>query len=164
MKMQLMFLLILSTLFLINCEKESKMPDNELTINNYVVNYGTSFGMCVGSCKKEINLINGEAIFTVFITEGRGAAGGIPKIYKESLVKLDGDRIFQSIDYEVFKKLNATIGCPDCADGGAEWVEIIKGDSKHKITFEFGKSPKEIEKLVTILREKRVYFEEKYLK
>jgi hypothetical protein len=32
------------------------------------------------------------------------------------------------------------------------------------VTFEFGKAPKEIENLVTILRVKKVYFEEKYLK
>ena len=67
-------------------------------------------------------------------------------------------------DYELFKKLNEIVGCPDCADGGAEWIEIIKGDSKHKVTFECGKAPKEIDSLVTVLREKKTYFEGKYLK
>ena len=120
--------------------------------------------VCVGPCRKGMNLIKDQLIFTVFITEGRGAAGGTPETYKEKLTALVANDVIQNIDYEGFKKIAKIIGCPDCADGGAEWIEIAKGDSKHKVTFELGKSPKEIEKLVTILREKRVYFEEKYLK
>lgn len=159
-----MLLMILSTIFAISCEKESQVLNNEEGMENYVVNYGTSFGMCIGPCKKEMSLINDDIIFTVYTTEGRGGAGGTPQIYKEKLTNLLVNDVIQNIDYEVFKKLDEVIGCPDCADGGAEWVEITKGDSKHKVTFEFGKSPKEIEKLVKILQEKRVYFEEKYLK
>lgn len=164
MKKQLMFLMILSTIFAISCEKESKVLGNEFSMKNYVINYGTSFGMCVGPCRKEMNLVKDDMIFTVFITEGRGAVGGTPKTYTEKLTNIFANEIIQNIDFETFKKMPEVIGCPDCADGGAEWIEIIKDDSKHKITFEFGKSPKEIEKLVTILREKRTYFEEKYLK
>lgn len=164
MKMQLVLLMIISTLFFTNCEKASELTDIQATMSNYVVNYGTSFGMCVGPCRKEMNLTNSEVSFTVFYTEGRGATGGTPKTFKESLDASLQNSVVKGIDYESFKKLNEIIGCPDCADGGAEWVEIVKGDSKHKVTFEFGKAPKEIESLVTILREKKVYFEEKYLK
>lgn len=164
MKMQLVLLMILSTLFFTNCEKSSDLADNQATMNDYVVNYGTSFGMCVGPCRKEMNFLNGEVSFTVFYTEGRGATGGTPKTYKETLDATLQNSLIKSIDYDAFKKLNGVVGCPDCADGGAEWVEIMKGDSKHKVTFEFGKAPKEIESLVTVLREKKVYFEEKYLK
>ncbi len=164
MKMQLVLVMILSTLFLTNCEKESNSIDSQATMSDYVVNYGTSFGMCVGPCRKELNLLNGEVSFTVFYTEGRGAIGGTPKTFKESLDASLQNSVVKGIDYESFKKLNEVVGCPDCADGGAEWVEIMKGDSKHKVTFEFGKAPKEIESLVTVLRVKKVYFEEKYLK
>lgn len=164
MKMQLVLLMILSTLFFTNCEKASELTDTQANMSDYIVNYGTSFGMCVGPCRKEMNFLNNEVSFTVFYTEGRGATGGTPKTYKETLDATLQTSILKSIDYESFKKLNEIIGCPDCADGGAEWVEIVKVDSKHKVTFEFGKAPKEIESLVTILREKKVYFEEKYLK
>jgi hypothetical protein len=120
--------------------------------------------MCVGPCRKEINVVKNEVIFTVFYTEGRGAIGGTPKTYNEALDATLGNALVKSIDYEAFKNLNEVIGCPDCADGGAEWVEILKNGSKHKVTFEFGRAPKEIESLVTILREKKVYFEGKYFK
>ncbi len=162
--MQLVLLMIISTLFFTNCEKASELADTQATMTDYVVNYGTSFGMCVGPCRKEMNLVNGDVSFTVFYTEGRGTTGGTPKTYKETLDATLQNSVIKSINYESFKKLDERIGCPDCADGGAEWVEIVKGDSKHKVTFEFGKAPKEIESLVTILREKKVYFEEKYLK
>ena len=164
MKIQLVLLMILSTMLFINCEKKYRADDTPANLHDYEINYGTSFRMCVGHCRKEMNLVNNELNFTVFYTEGRGAVGGIPKTYKETSDKVLQNYLSKSIDYESFKKLNTIIGCPDCADGGAEWVEIIKGNIKHKVTFEYGKAPKEIEKLVTILREKRVYFEEKYLK
>lgn len=164
MKMQLLVLMILSTLFLTNCEKENNSVDSQATMGEYVVNYGTSFGMCVGPCRKEISILNNELAFTVYYTEGRGVIGGTPKIFKESLDATLQNSLAKNLDYEAFKKLDEIVGCPDCADGGAEWLEIIKGDSKHKVTFEFGKAPKEIESLVAILREKKTYFEEKYLK
>jgi hypothetical protein len=164
MKMQLMLLMILSTLFLLNCEKTTTTIDNEASINNFKVNYGTGFGMCVGPCRKELNLVNDEITFTVYITEGRGGVGGTPKSFNEKLDASFSQNLLKNIDYNTFKKLDEIIGCPDCADGGSEWLEIYQGDSKHKVVFEFGKSPKEIEKLVTILREKRVLFEDKYLK
>jgi hypothetical protein len=164
MKMQLVLLMILSTLFFINCEKVNELTDKQETMRDYIVNYGTSFGMCIGSCRKEMNVEKNTVIFTVYYTEGRGATGGTPKIYNEVLEATLGNSLLKSINYESFIKLNKVIGCPDCADGGAEWVEILKNGFKHKVTFEFGKAPKEIENLVTILRVKKVYFEEKYLK
>ncbi|WP_435355351.1 hypothetical protein [Emticicia sp. SJ17W-69] len=164
MKKQLMLWMILSTIFAMSCEKDSQVLGNETSMKNYVVNYGTSFGMCIGPCRKEMNLVKNDLVFTVYTTEGRGAVGGVPQSYKEKLTNLYASNIIQNIDFEAFKKLPEVIGCPDCADGGAEWIEIIKDDSKHKVTFEFGTSPKEIEKLVQLLREKRTYFEEKYVK
>jgi hypothetical protein len=164
MKMQLVLLMILSTILFVSCEKESRADDTPANLLDYEINYGTSFGMCVGPCRKELNLVNDNFNFTVFYTEGRGAIGGIPKVFKEKLDLNLQKSISQSIDYEAFKKLNNVIGCPDCADGGAEFVELIRYNIKHKVTFEYENAPKEIEKLVTILREKRVYFEEKYLK
>lgn len=164
MKMQLVLLMILSTFFIVNCEKESRADDTPANLLDYEINYGTSFGMCVGPCRKEMNLVNGELNFIVFYTEGRGAVGGTPKSFKEKLDLNLQKYLMQNIDYEAFKKISNIIGCPDCADGGAEFVELTRYNIKHKVTFEYGKPPKEIESLVTVLREKKVYFEEKYLK
>jgi hypothetical protein len=49
-------------------------------------------------------------------------------------------------------QLDSIFGCPDCADGGAEWIEINTIDKKHKITFEFGKEPEELKSLLGYLK------------
>ena len=126
MKIQLVVLMILSTLFLVNCEKESELTDTQASMTDYVINYGTSFGMCVGPCRKEINVVNNAVFFTVYYSEGRGGIGGTPKVFKENLDITLKNVLSKTIDYESFRKLNEIIGCPDCADGGAEWLEVIK--------------------------------------
>lgn len=164
MKIQLFVAIILSTFSLVACEQESQVAGNQQDLSGTVVKYGTSFGMCVGPCRKEMTLKNDGASFTVFYNEGRGATGGDPKTYTEKLSADYISSIKNNVDFEAFKKLGEVIGCPDCADGGAEWVEITKNDSRYKVTFEFGEDVKEIAPLLKLLREKRQYFEEKYVK
>ncbi|WP_460471007.1 hypothetical protein [Emticicia fontis] len=165
MKIQLIAAIIISTFAFMACEKESQVLDTQQSLNGTVVKYGTSFGMCLGPCKKEIALVNDEAAFTVFQNGGRGIeTGGDPKTYTEKLTADYITAILNSADLEALKKLDEVIGCPDCADGGAEWVEITKGDSKYKVTFPYGSDVKEIAPLLKLLREKRQYFEEKYVK
>lgn len=55
-----------------------------------------------------------------------------------------------------FFKLSETIGCPDCADGGAEWVEVeyVSG-KKHRVTFEYMKEPDELKDYLIGLREQK---------
>ncbi len=164
--MQLFVGIILSTFCLFSCEQENtqalKAADADL--KGTVIKYGTSFGMCLGPCKKEMTLMNDEAAFTIFYNEGRGVTGGEPKTYTEKLSADYIASITKNVDFETFKKLDEVIGCPDCADGGAEWVEIIKNDSRHKVTFEYEHDVKEIAPLLKLLREKKQYFEEKYAK
>lgn len=51
-----------------------------------------------------------------------------------------------------FDQLSETYGCPDCADGGAEWVEVERSRMGRRVTFEFGKPPERIGALVSSLR------------
>lgn len=167
MKIQLFVAIILSTFSFMACEQDSKVPDDQqklTALDGTVIKYGTSFGMCLGPCRKEMALVNDEAAFTVYQNGGRGTEGGDPKTYTEKLTADYISAVSKSIDFDAFKKLAETIGCPDCADGGAEWIEITKNDSRHKVTFEFGHDVKEIAPLLKLLREKRQYFEEKYVK
>ena len=50
--------------------------------------------------------------------------------------------------------MDEIIGCPDCADGGAEWIEITSGETSHKVTFEYNKSPDVFKSYIEILRSK----------
>ena len=59
-----------------------------------------------------------------------------------------------------FQELEETIGCPDCYDQGAEWIEITTPSFTKKITFSYGEKIKVIENLQTKIREIRTQFVE----
>jgi hypothetical protein len=64
------------------------------------------------------------------------------------------DQIITDIDVETFFGLPETLGCPDCADGGAEWVEIeLRNGEKHRVTFEYHNEPSDLLFPVAKLRE-----------
>lgn len=56
--------------------------------------------------------------------------------------------------------LPEVIGCPDCADGGAEYVAINADGKQYKITFEYGKAPKELEAAVAKLKSLKESFKD----
>ena len=60
--------------------------------------------------------------------------------------------LLQSFDWEVVNSLPDTVGCPDCWQNGAEWIEVILADSHKKLTFEKGALIEGIEGLQAILR------------
>ena len=49
--------------------------------------------------------------------------------------------------------LEERIGCPDCADGGSEWIEILANNKTYKVTFENGETLKGMDKLLKLVRE-----------
>ena len=57
------------------------------------------------------------------------------------------------IDLDTFLEMQETIGCPDCADGGAEWLELGFEDLVKRVTFEYGNEPGEFENIIPALRE-----------
>lgn len=88
---------------------------------------------------------------TKFSTWENGEAG-IKNVLEVATLGTDFDKITSQIDQESFKKLKSTYGCPDCADGGAEWVEIKVGMNTKRVTFEYGNPPEELKVLNEQLR------------
>ena len=112
---------------------------NEVIYNNISqIKYGTSFGECIGYCKHEMVLKSGNLTFN-FISWSDTLQ---PIIRTDTLKVVDWDSIKSDFGIKDFFELPETIGCPDCADGGAEWLEIqlLNGD-KHKVTFEYYHEP-----------------------
>lgn len=162
MNNMLFVFMFLSTIFLGSCAKEDVSSN---VTDGLVITNGQSFGMCVGPCQQELIINGNKATFRVLTRPNRGVNDNTKEtIYEEILSASEINSIIQNVDFENFKNLKEVYGCPDCADGGAEYIEIQKGDTKHKVTFEYGKSVKEIEKLITLLREKRLKLSEKYVK
>ncbi len=160
MKKMLFISIILPTFFFASCEKEEVNASTQLIISN-----GQSFGFCVGPCYHEIIIQGTEIKLKVISRDVKdNSVVNTETIYTETFSKSEQESLIQIIDNEQFMKLDSVYGCPDCADGGSEWIGIQDGEKKHKVTFEYGKSVKGIEKLVTLLREKRLQMSEKYVK
>jgi len=113
------------------------------------VRYGTSFGECIGYCKQNITVISGLVVYN--------KSGWIDTvetiICSESLADKTWDSLTSELDIDSFMDLDERIGCPDCADGGAEWLEVeLKNGDKHKVTFEYYNAPSELESYIPVLR------------
>lgn len=75
------------------------------------------------------------------------------EVFQTTIPSEEWAEIQKALDLNKFNKLDEVYGCPDCNDGGAEWLEWKTDSSEVKrVTFEFYKSPKEIEKVVDLLR------------
>ncbi|UBM59711.1 hypothetical protein LAG90_03485 [Marinilongibacter aquaticus] len=121
---------------------------------------GSSFGFCLGYCMQEMRLTDASQNIEMEFFNVRDAKS---KSYTDQLNKDDWEEILAEVDLDTFFKLNSVYGCPDCADGGAEYIEISSGVKNHRVTFEYGHEVEGIEKLITLLREQRLAFAEKHL-
>ena len=63
------------------------------------------------------------------------------------------DSLMQQFDYATFDGLNAVLGCPDCADGGAEYLELVRDGKSDRVTFEYGNEPPTFTKVVSNFRQ-----------
>jgi len=112
------------------------------------IKYGTSFGHCVGiNCNKVYTISKDEIVFS---RKGNGSTDSL--VLRAPIETEQWDNLINSINDSGLKKLPETIGCPDCADGGSEWVEISENNKKTRVTFEYGKTPEEIKSVIKSLK------------
>jgi hypothetical protein len=136
-------LVLILGLLVSSCTEED---GSEITL----VNYGTSFGECIGYCIHDLDINQ-----TLATLERIGWIDSIvTQTCSQNLDDNHWDQIITSIDVETFFGLPETIGCPDCTDGGAEWVEIeLQNGEKYRVTFEYHNEPSELLSLMAKLRE-----------
>lgn len=125
-----------------SCEKSKTNSVNE-------IGYGTSFGMCVEYCINDISIDAKKITFS----KKKNGANPDTKICAKNITEADVNTLKALVRIDDFEKLPEVIGCPDCADGGAEWVTLRLDGKLKKITFEYGKAPDEVKDLVVKLRE-----------
>ena len=139
----------------------TNQPSQQPTSNNPIkpnvaaaietIKTGTSFGECVGYCKTEV-VINSKNIIYIRSSWDNSK----PEVKQEIPISADKwNALVNALDVKKFAILPEVIGCPDCADGGAEWVEVFNEKTTKKVTFEYGASVSGIDSLVKILREIR---------
>lgn len=114
------------------------------------VKYGNSFGECLGYCINDITVTDSKIIFH---KSGWDLDGILPEKSKtENIDNYFWTKLNNRIEFDSFLRLDSIIGCPDCADGGAEWIEIKSNDESYKVVFEYRNEPKEVEGYIGYLR------------
>ena len=136
-------------------------PNDELATENLVaetvtVRWGTYFGMCAGYCRNDLE-INGSTVRLTRRSWGRGTT--LPdRVEEQPIPRSAWLDIVAKINAANISNMQDQYGCPDCADGGGEWVELQQGDKLKRVTFEYGRGPRELEAVLKELRALRQKF------
>jgi hypothetical protein len=153
MKTKVLIFLVVSVMVLIfSCKKDHKVQDLKMKrMDVPKISYGTSFGMCIGYCINEMSIDNSKVIFT------RSSWNSDQYPRKQCQMAITAEKfetLLNMTDSSSFNKLDTIYGCPDCADGGAEWVEITAATWKHKVKMDYSgpNRPEEMEALIDSLR------------
>ena len=117
------------------------------TKDDFKIEYGYSFGDCVGFCKAQIILSSKGGLVTRHSWEDKRTITTYLPIEKSEY-----ENLTTSISFEEFKNFNEYLGCGDCADGGDEFLKIsFKGENKI-INGTYGFSCPPVEGLLAYLR------------
>ncbi|WP_316827401.1 hypothetical protein [Pedobacter miscanthi] len=138
----LQIILILSlTSSVFSCKKGNIKNLNSIT-------YGSSFGMCVGYCSNSLMISDLKLTFS----KSNNGQPAVTKTCSKTISEADVAALKNELNINKISSLPEVIGCPDCADGGAEWIAINADGKQYKITYEYGKAPKELEAAVAKLK------------
>lgn len=145
---------LILVIILISCEKNDS---NSIPRNLEYISYGTSFGECLGYCTRSIT-INDSSIKSE--KKGWDLNGLLPVLIQYGQIdKSYWIELSKNIDFEYFFGLDSILGCPDCADGGSEWIEIKKDNETHKVVFEYKNEPNDFKNFIGILRTFQTVFD-----
>jgi hypothetical protein len=114
----------------------------------------TSFGMCVGYCKTTLEITETEAVL-VSEKYGRGSGADLaPQRASTPLTAEEWQDIVAAATASVaaFDTLPERIGCPDCADGGAESLTMVGPDRSKTVEFDHGASLAGVQPLLERVR------------
>lgn len=124
------------------------------------ISSGTSFGMCLGYCRRSINITSNPSQL-IGLKEPNYPQDAYPPVSKKyPYSSNEWEQLISLVDSNSFLSLDNVIGCPDCADGGAEWIEINWKDTNKRVTFEYGQLIKGFEGLISQLRQLRKQYAE----
>jgi hypothetical protein len=114
-----------------------------------LIKHGYTFGRCVGYCNKETTF---SQVQVRHIQYNRDTLKNPPKISEKKILAEDFKALCTSVDLTAFLQMEERIGCPDCADQGAEYVEIVTSKQTKRVTFEPGKPVPILDSLLIKLR------------
>ena len=125
---------------------------------SYVIT-GTSFGECLGYCLTQLQINSEQESYRLYGWDEDDEIY-LPVEIEDSTDTEIWQNLNESLDLELFMGLDDTIGCPDCADGGSEWFEIMVDDMVKHVTIEYGASIDGLDDFINTLRDLRYSFQE----
>ena len=158
MKFFKLAIIISPILLFFSCAEDE---DVLLTYNSDIISieYGTSFGECLGYCIRSIEI---TGLDVEFDASSMTVTDKLPDINISGEISVeDWENLVNKIDFVVFRNLEEVMGCPDCDDGGAEWIEITTSELSHKVTFEYYNEPEELQNYIDDLRNLMEQYEER---
>lgn len=112
-----------------------------------VVEAGWSFGFCLGPCRGQLELSGPELSYQVSSRTG-------DPVYAHNRGRLtaEGRARLESLASRLPEELLPVYGCPDCADGGAAFVTLVRGSGSMRVEYEYERPPPELSALDGFLR------------
>ena len=115
----------------------------------YTIVHGTSFGMCGGYCKTTLEIDT----TTARLSQVGWDSIQYPRQTRSlQLTAAEWRRLQALANVEDLTQVEGVHGCPDCADGGAEWIAIRAGERTIQTTYEYGH---DLERIAALQRELR---------
>jgi hypothetical protein len=107
--------------------------------------------MCLGYCRSTLEITAQRTAYRLFDDRT-----GLPPLSVETTTSdADWRALMSAVDRDALQRLGAVIGCPDCADGGAETVEAVAADWSHAVAFEYGADVPTLKALLNRVRQIR---------
>lgn len=108
----------------------------------------TSFGFCVGYCRTTLTISSQEV---VFLEEGTRSTVS-PRRRTAPISTSEWESLVSAIDRSRIEGLPAIVGCPDCADAGAESLEVLGDGWRKRVDFDYGAAMPELQPLLARVR------------
>lgn len=107
---------------------------------------GWSFGFCLGYCSAGLEL-DGDVV----VVTGRSQAGEDPlHVNQGSLTDEGRARLDEALAIVAGVELEPVYGCPDCADGGAAYLDLVVDGASQRVEMEFGEPPEQLAELYAV--------------
>lgn len=133
----------------LTCQSSPAGPDSVTAIRTT-----TSFGFCIGYCEATLEITSEEL---VYVEESRRDER--PTVRRTApLAASEWEALIDALDRAAIEALPDIVGCPDCADGGAESLEVIGAGWQKRVTFEFGAAMPDLQPLLGRVRALRGRF------
>jgi hypothetical protein len=113
------------------------------------IEWSSSFGFCAPTafCTTRLHVTGRETVLTL---ESREA----PSVRIQTrITAAEADALADAAARARFEGLGPVVGCPDCADGGAESLTVMIAGERRTVTFEYDARLDPLEPLLGLMRD-----------